>query len=33
VLVYVTMNMQNSALNPVHKGWMQGGPLDPRNIL
>jgi hypothetical protein len=32
-LVFGSMNLPNSALNSVHTGWMQGGPLDPSNIL
>jgi hypothetical protein len=32
-IVFGTWDMQNSYLNSVHTGWMNGGPLDPTNIL
>ena len=32
-IVFGTWNMPNSYLNSVHTGWMNGGPLDPSNIL
>jgi hypothetical protein len=32
-IVFGTFNMPNSYLDNVHTGWMNGGPLDPSNIL
>jgi hypothetical protein len=32
-VVFGTFNMESQSLNSVHTGWMQGGPLDPSNIL
>jgi hypothetical protein len=32
-IVFGTFNMRNDYLNNVHTGWMNGGPLDPSNIL
>jgi hypothetical protein len=32
-IVFGTWNMPNSYLNSVQTGWMNGGPLDPSNIL
>jgi hypothetical protein len=32
-IVFGTFNMRNNYLNTVHTGWMNGGPLDPSNIL
>jgi hypothetical protein len=32
-IVFGTFNMRNDYLNSVHTGWMNGGPLDPSNIL
>src|SRR5437667_266587 len=32
-IVFGTWNMPNSYLNSVHTGWLNGGPLDPSNIL
>jgi hypothetical protein len=32
-VVFGTFSLPTEALNSVHTGWMQGGPLDPSNIL
>lgn len=32
-IVFGSWNMRNSNLNSVHTGWMNGGPLDPKNIV
>jgi hypothetical protein len=32
-IVFGTWDMSNSYLNRVHTGWLNGGPLDPSNIL
>jgi hypothetical protein len=32
-IVFGTFNMRNEYLSSVHNGWMNGGPLDPSNIL
>lgn len=32
-VVFGTFSLPNEALSSVHTGWMQGGPLDPSNIL
>jgi hypothetical protein len=32
-IVFGTFNMRNDYLNSVHTGWMNGGPLEPSNIL
>jgi hypothetical protein len=32
-IVFGTFNMRNNYLNNVHTGWMNGGPLEPSNIL
>ncbi len=32
-IVFGTFNMRNTYLNSVHTGWMNGGPLEPTNIL
>ena len=32
-IVFGTFNMRNEYLNSVHTGWMNGGPLEPSNIL
>jgi hypothetical protein len=32
-IVFGSFNMGNSDLNSVHTGWMNGGPLDPSNII
>ena len=32
-IVFGTFNMRNNYLNQVHTGWMNGGPLEPSNIL
>jgi hypothetical protein len=32
-LAFGTFNMRNQYLNSVHTGWMNGGPLEPSNIL
>jgi hypothetical protein len=32
-IVFGTFNMRNDYLNSVHTGWMNGGPLEPTNIL
>jgi hypothetical protein len=32
-IVHGTWTMESSYLNSVHTGWVQGGPLDPSNIL
>ena len=32
-IVFGTFNMRNNYLNSVHTGWMNGGPLEPSNIL
>ncbi len=32
-IVFGTFNMRNNYLNTVHTGWMNGGPLEPSNIL
>lgn len=32
-IVFGTFNMRNNYLNDVHTGWMNGGPLEPNNIL
>ncbi len=32
-IVFGTFNMRNNYLSSVHTGWMNGGPLDPSNIL
>jgi hypothetical protein len=31
--VFGTFNMRNEYLSSVHTGWMNGGPLEPSNIL
>jgi hypothetical protein len=32
-VVFGTFSMRNDYLNTVHTGWVNGGPLDPSNIL
>jgi hypothetical protein len=32
-IVFGTFNMRNNYLSNVHTGWMNGGPLEPSNIL
>lgn len=32
-IVFGTFNMRNNYLNSVHTGWMNGGPLEPSNIV
>ncbi len=32
-IVFGTFNMRNEYLDNVHTGWMNGGPLEPSNIL
>ncbi|HEY7480052.1 MAG TPA: hypothetical protein VH680_06040 [Gemmatimonadales bacterium] len=32
-IVFGSFNMKNEYLNTVHTGWMNGGPLDPSNIM
>ncbi len=32
-VVFGTFNMRNTELDNVHTGWMNGGPLEPSNIL
>lgn len=32
-IVFGTFNMRNDYLSSVHNGWMNGGPLEPSNIL
>lgn len=32
-IVFGTFNMRNNYLNKVHTGWMNGGPLEPSNIV
>ena len=32
-IVFGTFNMRNNYLNKIHTGWMNGGPLEPNNIL
>ena len=32
-IAFGTFNMRNDYLNSVHTGWMNGGPLEPSNIL
>ena len=32
-IVFGTFNLRNNHLNSVHTGWMNGGPLEPSNIV
>lgn len=32
-IVFASFSMPNQYINSVHTGWMQGGALDPKNIL
>lgn len=32
-IVFGSWNMKNTDLNSVHTGWLNGGPLDPSNIM